>query len=215
MALRFRELPWYYQLALFAAVAVLVILAGEWLDLSPVKAKKVERDNQAQRLQQLKDEVNQLQTIKQRHAEFRTRVQALQEQLARARTFVPAEKQTDEYIRQLQGAAVNTQVTLRRLTARDVVFKEFYAEIPFEVELDGAYYDLMSFFRRIGGTTRIINAGALQLRGIESGRGQYEYPPGTTVGGVCVVTTYYTPSPEELAAAAPPAIPGRGTPPRR
>lgn len=214
MALRFRELPWYYQLTLFATVAVLVILAGEVLEVSPVKAKKDERDDKEKQLVQVTNKVNELRAVEQDHARFRTRVEALKEQLARARTFVPAEKQTDEYIRQLQGAAVNTQVTLRRLTARDEVIKEFYAEIPFEVELDGAYYDLMEFFGRIGGTTRIINAGALQLRGIESGRGQYEYAPGTTVGSICVITTYYTPSPEEIAAAAPPT-PGRRAPPRR
>ncbi len=117
-------------------------------------------------------------------------------------------------MRTLQGAAANAQISVRRLTAQSVVFKDFYAEMPFEVELDGAYYDALEFFDRLGRTTRIINASGLRLEGIDTERGQYTYAPGTTIGGVVTVTTYYIPPEAELAAAAPPQGAGR-QPPRR
>lgn len=213
MAMRFRELPWYFQTLIFVAVAVTVGVAGETVDLSPVVpivAAKNEQADLERRYKQLVDEVAKLQAVKQRHQELRTRLAATRNQLAQIQTVVPEEKKTDEFMRLLQGASLNAQIALRRLTARPVVFKEFYAEMPFEVELDGAYYSTLEFFDRLSRSTRIVNAGGLRLQGTQGGRGKWEYTPGTTVAGVCTVTTYYIPPEAELAAAAPPAAaPGR------
>lgn len=210
MALRFRELPWYVQTGLYFLVAVGIFAAGELLEISPVKARIDERAKLERDHQKLVAEVSRLQAVKQQHADFQARLQSLEEQLARSRTFVPEAKQTDDFMRTLENAALNTQISMRRLSSESVVMKEFYAEMPFEVDLDGAYYNLAQFFTRLGGTTRIINAGQLELQGSEGARGQYQYTPGTTVVGSCTITTYYTPSEEELAAAAPPAAGRRG-----
>ncbi|MCH8946250.1 MAG: type 4a pilus biogenesis protein PilO [Candidatus Acidiferrales bacterium] len=208
MAFRFSELPWYYQVALFFVVAVLVVLAGEMLDLPPllpVKGASNEKARLTKQQQALVAEVAKLQAVRQQHQEFRTRLQALRDQLERSKTFVPEEKQTANFMRVVQSSSTNARVSVRRLTARPVVYKEFYAEMPFEVEMDGGYYDLKEFFQRLGSTTRIVNVASVQLGGLEGRSGKYDYAPGTTVGGSCTVTTYFTPSPEELAAAAPPA----------
>jgi len=209
MALRFSELPWYGQTGIYFLVAVALVGAGELLEDSPVYGAREERDRLIQQRDKLVAEVSRLQAVKQQHQEFLTRLQALEEQLARARTFVPEEKQTDEFMRLLLSSSGGSQVALRRLTSQAVVMKEFYAEMPFKVEMDGAYYDALEFFKRLGGTIRIINASALSLRGLDTSRAQYDYRPGTTVGGSCVITTYYTPTEAELAAAAPPAPAGR------
>jgi type IV pilus assembly protein PilO len=211
MALRFRELPWYVQTFIYFLVAVGIGAAGELLEFSPVRQALNEQAAKQQTLDTLVGEVSRLQAVKQQHEVFRARLQAQEEQLARLRTLVPEEKLTDDFMRTLQASAVNTQVALRRITSRDTVTKEFYAELPFEIEFDGAYYSLLEFYKRLGSTTRIINAGTLKLSGVEAGgRGaKYEYAPGTTVGGTCIVTTYYTPSEAEVAAAAPPAKGGR------
>jgi Tfp pilus assembly protein PilO len=178
-----------------------------------VKAARAEQARLEAQHSQLKADVARLQAIKQQHQEFRTRLEALELQLARSRAFVPAEKQTDEFIRTLQGSAAGAQVAVRRLRSRAVVIKEFYAEMPFDVQMDGAYYDVSGFFDRLGKTGRIINASALSLQGVSGrgggGGGSYAYAAGTTVSGECVVTTYYTPSEAEMAAAAPPARGGR------
>lgn len=216
MALRFRELPWYFQFLIYFAVAVGVGVGGYYIDFSPVLPLVSARNEQAslqQQKQQLIDDVAKLQSVKQRHQELRTRLGATRDQLAQIQTVVPEEKKTDDFMRMLQGASVNAQISLRRLTARPVVFKEFYAEMPFEIEVDGAYYSAQEFFDRLARNTRIINAGGLKLQGIEAGtsKGKWEYTPGTSVAGVCTVTTYYIPSQAELTAAAPPA-PGGGRP---
>jgi hypothetical protein len=81
--------------------------------------------------------------------------------------------------------------------------------MPFEIEIDGGYYNLRDFYNRLSGTTRIVNASGVKLQGINAATGQFEYTPGTTVAGVCTVTTFFTPSAAELAAQAPPPARGR------
>ncbi len=220
MALRFRELPWYFQLMLFVLVAVGVYALGWFVDFPPIFPIQAARSEQAdlqRKYKQLVDEVAKLQAVKQRHQELKTRLAATKDQLAQIQTVVPEEKKTDDFMRTLQASATNAQISLRRLTSRPVVTKEFYAEMPFEIELDGPYYAAMEFFDRLGRSTRIINAGGLRLQGIESqrGGGKFEYTPGTTVAGVVTITTYYIPAPAEVAAVAPAAAAGAGAAPRR
>lgn len=214
MALRIRELPWYLQTLIYFAVAVAVFAAGEMLPQSPVKQKSDVLDQKKEELQRLRGEVAVLQQVQARHREFKGRVEASEQQLAASKAVVPDEKNTDEFMRALQGAAVNSRVSLRRLTAKPVVFQQFYAEMPVEVELDGAYYSLLEFFDRLSRLSRIVNAGELELESLEArtrgGQRRYEYAPGASVAGTCVLTTYYTPTEAELAAAAPPTPAARG-----
>ncbi len=216
MAFRFSELPWYYQVALFFVVAVVVVLAGRTLELPPllpVKGALNDKDDLTRKRAGLVSELAKLRGVEQEHESFLTRLQALRDQLERSKTFVPEEKQTANFMRVVQSSSTNARVSVRRLTAKPVVYKEFYAEMPFEVEMDGGYYELKDFFQRLVNTSRIVFVASVHLGGLEVRSGKYDYAPGTTVGGSCTVTTYFTPSPEELAAAAPPA--GRGQPPAR
>jgi len=209
MALRIGELPFFAQLLICLLIFGGVVLAGEFY--GPIADKKVTESNLDTEVSQLRSVVAQLQDAKKRHADLQTGLTALEEQLERTKEVVPQEKQTDQFMLTVQGSARSGGINLRRLTARGVVYKDFYAEMPFEIEYDGGYYNLLNFFRQLGQSNRIINASALKLDGVDpSKRGKFEYGPGTSVTGTCTVTTFFTPTREELAAAAPARPAGRG-----
>src|SRR5260370_58866 len=86
---------------------------------------------------------------------------ALNKQLDTLKTIVPEEKETDEFIRLVQGAASASNVQLRRLTAQAIVSKEYHYEMPFEVQADGPYFNILDFFGRLSRLSRIINVGDL------------------------------------------------------
>ncbi|MBI4461445.1 MAG: type 4a pilus biogenesis protein PilO [Acidobacteria bacterium] len=221
MALRFRELPWYFQTLIFFGIAVALFLAGERLPYSPVQSSLEIREQRQQERGRLVSEVAVLQQVQARHRDFQSRVEASEQQLLLSKVVVPDEKRTDDFMRSIQEGSVNSQVAVRRLTAKPVVYQQYYAEMPIEIEIDGAFYSLVEFYDRLSRLTRVVNVGELKLNGVETtGRGaqrKYEYAPGTSVAGTCTLTTYYTPSEAELAAAAPPGTaPGRpaaGRPP--
>ena len=212
MALRIGELPFFAQLIICLLIFGGVVLVGEFY--GPIADRQVTATNLETEVSQLRGVVNQLQDAKKRHADLQGGLKSLEEQLERTQEVVPAEKQTDQFMLMVQSSARSGGITLRRLTAKGVVYKDFYAEMPFEIEYDGAYYNLMNFFRQLGQSSRIINASALKLDGVDAARrGKFDYGPGTSVAGTCTVTTFFTPTREELAAAAPARPARRGAAP--
>jgi len=53
--------------------------------------------------------------------------------------------------------------TLKKFTPQDFVPKEFYAEWPIDIALDGTYHNLALFFDRMSRFSRIINVEALRV----------------------------------------------------
>jgi len=95
-------------------------------------------------------------------------------------------------------------VQIRRLTAQAIVPKEYHYEMPFEVQADGPYFNLLDFFGRLGRLSRIINVGDLSFDDPDKAKGtKYPVRPGTTVSGIFTATTFFTkPADAGLAPAA-------------
>src|SRR2546421_9520077 len=208
MANPFRDMSVIMQALVAAAVAVVLVLVGVYVPGSPIARERDEVDSAVQKRTKLNQEVTQLQVYKQRYGELKQQMDALSKQLDTLKTIVPEEKETDEFIRLLQGAASASSVQIRRLTAQAIVPKEYHYEMPFEVQTDGPYFNILDFFGRLGRLSRIINVGDLQFNDPGTTKGtKYPIRPGTTVSGVFTATTYFT-KPADAApstAAAKPA----------
>jgi Tfp pilus assembly protein PilO len=78
--------------------------------------------------------------------------------------------------------------------------------MPFEVQADGPYFNLMDFFGRLGRLSRIINVGDLEFADPDKSKGtKYPIRPGTTVSAIFTATTFFT-KPADAGAA--PGAPG-------
>src|ERR1700676_747041 len=195
MANPFRDMSVIMQGLVALAIAVILVLAGLYVPFSPVAQERAEYDQKVQVRTKLNQEVIQLQVYKQRYGELKQQMDALNKQLDTLKTIVPEEKEVDEFIRQVQGAAASSNVQLRKLTSQNIVPKEFHYEMPFEVQADGPYYNMLDFFSRLSRLSRIINVGDLQFDdpGGTGAKGtKYPIRPGTTVTGVFTVTTFFT-----------------------
>jgi Tfp pilus assembly protein PilO len=129
---------------------------------------------------------------------------ALNKQLDTLKTIVPEEKETDEFIRLVQGAAAASNVQLRRLTAQAIVSKEYHYEMPFELQADGPYFNILDFFGRLSRLSRIINVGDLTFSDPSASKGtKYPIRPGTTVSGIFTATTFFTKLADTGATASP------------
>src|SRR5215468_595759 len=194
MANPFRDMSVIMQGLVAAAIAVVVVLVGLFLPFSPVAQERDLVEKAVQERSQLNQEVQQLSVYKQRYSELKTQMDALNKQLDTLKTIVPEEKETDEFIRLLQGAATASNVDIRRLKALTVTAKDNnYFEMPFEVQADGPYFNVLDFFGRLSRLSRIINVGDLEFTDPESNKaGKYPLRPGTTVVGVFTATSYFT-----------------------
>lgn len=206
MAINFRELPIWVQVLIFVLLAVGLAVAAKFVPGSPLKDKEAELEQKTQQADALNREVQQLRAYELRRGDLKSEIDALNKQLEILRTIVPEEKEVDEFIRILQGEAASAGVAIRRLTARPTAPRDYYVELPFEIEADGPYYGVQDFFARLGRVPRVINVGDLTLTGIEAAKGK-KYPtrPGTTVTGTFTATTFFT-----KGAEGPPAPAGKG-----
>jgi len=210
MAITFREFPWYIQALLFVAVAVLIIGVGEFVPYSPVQQVRSNLERLNEDRAKLNQEVTQLQVYDRRYAEFRAEMEALQKQLDTLKAIVPEDKELDEFMRLLQGAATASNVQIRRLTALPVNAKDYHYEMPFEVQVDGPYYAILDFFSRLARLSRIINVGDISFTGLAEARGsKYPVRPGTTVTGTFTATTFFTKPGEQPPGKAATKQPGK------
>jgi type IV pilus assembly protein PilO len=209
MANPLRDMSVIMQGLVAAAIAVVLVLLGIYLPFSPVAQEKDQVEKAVQQRTALTQEVQQLQVYKQRYGELKQQMDAYSKQLETLKTIVPEDKETDEFIRLLQGAASQSNVQLRQLKAKAVVPKDNnYYEMPFDVQADGPYFNVLDFFGRLSRLSRIINVGDLDFSDPEKSKGgHYTLRPGSTVSGVFTVTTYFT-KPAETAPANGAAKPG-------
>ena len=190
----FSELPGIKQWGILLLAAV-VVTAGLFFTLF-----KSQRDANAQAQQQLETkerENRELESYRPKLAEMERQLATLKQQLDIERRIVPDEKQSDDFIRAVDAEAAKSGVELRRYTAMPVANKDFYTEMPFELELDGPYYSMLNFFDRVGKLERIVNVSNLLVASVKKPteaktKHAYAYAPGESVVATCTATTFFS-----------------------
>ncbi len=176
---------------------------------------KAQRDANTQAQQQLETKVrenNELETYRPKLAEMERQLATLKQQLEIERRIVPDEKQADDFIRAVDAEAMKAGVELRRYTAMPVSNKDFYTEMPFELEVDGPYYSMLNFFDRVSKLERIVNISNLLVASVRKPteaktKHQYNYAPGESVVATCTATTFFS---HDLAPPATAPAKGKG-----
>ena len=174
---------------------------------------KSQRDQNAAaqiKLQAKLRENAELEAYRPKLADIERQLASLKQQLEIERRIVPDEKEVDNFMRMVSGEARKSGVEIRRYTARPYAAKEFYTEVPFEIELDGPYYSMLGFFDRLGKVERIVNVSNLLVASTRrpsdaKAKHAYQYAPGESVVATCLSTTYFS---HDLVPAAPASKPG-------
>jgi len=192
MPTAFREWPWFLQALFYVGLTIVLVLAGLFVPGLPLSSVRSDLQTAQDTLKPLDAEVANLRVYKQRRSELQSEMDALQKQLATLQTIVPEEKEADQFILMVQRAAVTGGVSIRSLTSKPVVQKQYYYELPFDIEADGPYYSVLDFFARMGHLSRIINVGDLKLASAKTGTGKFRMAPGTSVTGTFTITTFFT-----------------------
>lgn len=155
-------------------------------------------------------ENNELEAYRPKLKQIEQELAELKQQLEIERRIVPDEKQVDGFITMLDAEAQKAGIEIRRYTAQPTSAKEYYTEVPFDLEIDGPYYSVLNFFDRVGKLERIVNISNLLIASTKNptaakAKHTYQYAPNESVVATCVATTFFG---HEPAAAATGAKPG-------
>jgi len=190
------------------SLACVIIAAGVWYAMvRPME--QVNRDDIAA-LQGKKAEITQLMPFQARIAQLNKDIESYRQQIEQQKQIVPENKQIDGFIRTIQAQAHSSGIELRRFTAMPVVTRDFYSEVPFEIELDGPYFAVVRFFEQIGKMERLVSITGLNMSNVRNpsqakAKKSYNYAPGESVVATCTASAFYSPKSQPPAPAPAPA----------
>jgi type IV pilus assembly protein PilO len=176
-------------------LAGILITAG--LFFTVFKSQRTANDAAQVTLQAKVKENAELEAYRPKLAEIERQVASLKQQLEIERKIVPDDKEVDGFITMMDGEAAKAGIEIRRYTARPVAAKEFYTEVPFEMELDGPYYGVLDFFDRVSKLERIVNVSNLLVANTKRGsdaktKHSYQYAPNESIVATCMATTFFS-----------------------
>ncbi|HIF98683.1 MAG TPA: hypothetical protein EYQ54_16955 [Myxococcales bacterium] len=148
---------------LAVAVALLVsIAAGYWFFSYQPKAEEV--DLLQVKVQKLERQLFNIRAVASNLEAFEKEVAVLEAEFKRARRRLPEGKQFEDLLSDITTAGKKVGVRIKSIERQSEIPHDFYAEVPFRIELDGSYHDLARFFERVGKFPRIVNVGELDMR---------------------------------------------------
>jgi type IV pilus assembly protein PilO len=194
MAMNFDEISGVKQ---WGAVLLGGALVTTALYFTVFKAQ-TDKNAAAQHAVQIKvQENNELESYRPKLKDMERQLANLKQQLEIERRIVPDEKQVDAFMEVMDGEAQKAGVELRRYSAKPTAAKEYYTEVPFDLELDGPYYSMLNFFDRVGKLERIVNVSGLTVANTKNPtnakvKHSYQYAPNESVVASFTATTFYS-----------------------
>jgi type IV pilus assembly protein PilO len=206
--MNFNDMSGMKQWGLVFAVAGLLSVA---LYFTYFKSQRDANQSAQKSLDSKLQENRELEPYKSKLAEIDRQLASLEQQMEIEKRIVPEDKEVDGFMRMLDAEAAKSGIELRRYTAQATASKEFYTEVPFEIELDGSYYSMMKFFDRVSKLERIVNVSNLLVAntkkpGDAKTRHTYQYAANESVVATCLATTFFS---HDQAVATPATAKGR------
>jgi type IV pilus assembly protein PilO len=163
LELKLDDKPFYWGLGIGLALAIGLAVALEYFVFT--KMKNENKGRQA-KLAQLEDEVSKGRAAEKTVVQFKEEVKKLELELEKLLRILPSRYNTDELIKKVETLANQGEFNLRRFAPDKLSPKEFYAEWPIRVDLDGTYHNLALFFDKLAKFSRIINIQELNIQAL-------------------------------------------------
>lgn len=142
--------------------AVIAILIAVGFYYGWYEGKATERDGLTKNLAELNAQIQELNVVKANLPALEKEVEQLSLRLAQLRRILPPAKETPDLMKRLQALASQSNLKIKAFTPGQTTQKEFYLEWPIQIQVDGTYPNLATFFDRVGRLPRIVNIGNLQ-----------------------------------------------------
>jgi type IV pilus assembly protein PilO len=186
------KLPLAGQLGVSAVIAAL--LCGGfyyfWYSDALEKQKKQEAKHA-----ELQKQIRALEATANKLPEFQREVQALEARLETLKRILPPEKEMPDLMRRVQYLAAQSSLSIKKFNPAAVAQKDFYVEVPVNLDVEGTYHNLGAFLDRVSRMSRLVNVGNIKIKA------QAKPTISSTIQASAVATTYvYKDAPPPVAA---------------
>jgi type IV pilus assembly protein PilO len=126
--------------------------------------KAVELVNFQVQAEELQRKLNKVRVVASNLDEFEQEVARLERDLTLVVKQLPSRKQFEDLLRDISTAGKKVGVSIKSIERSKEVDHNFYAEVPFKLEIEGQYHDIAKFFEQMAALRRIVNMGAMEIK---------------------------------------------------
>lgn len=149
-------IDWSWQKKAIVSVALFsVIVGGYWyMFYSSVDERlTTAQDN----LSKTKAEINKRQIMAMNLPKYQAEVDLLDAELKKALAELPDRREIAQLLEKIADRAKSSGLDIRLFRPKGESKKDFYAEVPVEIEVGGGYHQVATFFDEVGALERIVN----------------------------------------------------------
>jgi len=169
LELKLEEKKWYAALGIGLAIGIVLAAAGHYFWIRGINDDIARQRGQ---LRGLQDEISKGRAAERKLSQFREEVKRLELELGKLLQILPSSRNTEELIKRIETLTRQGDFTLKKFTPGEPSNKDFYAEYPIDISLDGTYHNLALFFDRMSRFSRIINVEALKIAALSTSPGK-------------------------------------------
>lgn len=173
------EVPAMY-IAAGVAVFVILIGAGFWYWAYDPKTKQIA--SLEQDLQKLQLELQKAEAYAARYDEFKEELRQVELKLKEALKKLPEQKEIANLLDQINESALDAGLTISTFTPSGEEPKEFYSDVPVQIQVTGGYHNFATFADVISKMERIVTLRAIRMNPI--------MPEGVSLNIACTAITF-------------------------
>ena len=141
---------------------LVAIVGGYWtMSYQPAQEQRAELVVKSQELQR---KLNNARSVANNVPGFEAEVAGLERDLHLALKQLPNRKQFEDLLQDISTAGKKVGVQIKSIDREKEVRRDFYAEVPFKLEIEGSYHDLARFFEMVASLPRIVNVGSMNIK---------------------------------------------------
>jgi type IV pilus assembly protein PilO len=133
-------------------------------------------------LDRLQKQIQEQQKAKETKVSLEKQIKALEDELKVLSAKLPEEKEIPDLLSSVNEMGRLNGLEFVLFKQGKPVRKDYYSEIPVEIQVKGGFHQILQFLSRVGGMDRIVHISKLKM-------GQYKADPG---GGTIVATLQAT-----------------------
>ena len=154
-----KNMPWYGSLIvalIIFALAYFFYFSPQNTQLQALRADRVKVENEVKDLKQKKKELDRIEA----------ELVVMTAQLKGLEAIIPQRKEQADILRQIQQLAYDARLDVTNFTQQKEINREFYAEWPIAIQVNGTYHNLGAYFDRLSRYSRLFSIDKFTIKAI-------------------------------------------------
>ncbi|RLA94969.1 MAG: pilus assembly protein PilO [Deltaproteobacteria bacterium] len=169
------------KLGILGGIIILIIVLFALFLIKPEYEKLTRKEKEYNKL---KLDLDAKKKVARDHKKFQAKLESLKRELEIMKAKLPDKKEIPSLLKTISSLGKESGLTFKLFRPKPEIAKDFYSEIPVEIQVEGGYHDVATFFYKVGMLDRIVNISNVSMGKPREKKGKMEL---TTS---CLATTF-------------------------